>query len=455
LKNAENLWERENWTAKKTWPAIIDAIQKLNLKSGDLVHGISVTSMREEFILVDNERNEIQYTLTNESMRYGEKILAEYGKTMYDSSGHWPIPNWIAGAVLPWLMNSRPNLMDKTAQILMISDWVNYKLTGHAYTEGTGACETSLYDVRKNTFNWEIIDTLELPPSIFPQVLSNSTMVGEATDKITKKLGLMKGIPVFMGGADTQNGLIGLNTKVGEISAVGGTTTPIQIVTSAPVFDRKRRTWTNNHLLKDRWTLESNAGYTGGAVRWAFNEYGFKDYKSLEQEAKKIAPGSNGVLCYLGSYLFKAGPPYWETDRLGDLPVKRTIVGDANRATIVRAIIESNCYAVKANLDQLCEITGNNVNELKFCGGNTKSSLWMQIQADVLGIPVKVPVVRDGTAVGAAVLSAVGLGYYSSHEKAAEKMVRFSEYFQPNQSHHESYTHYYQNWMNTRLMQVK
>jgi len=450
-RQAEIDWDRETWTANEGWPHIVNSIKRLNIDSSN-IHGISVTSMREEFILIDEEDSEIQYKLSPESNKHGEETLVKYGTIMYDASGHWPVPNWIAGAVLPWLNEDHPGLIQKTKKILMLSDWVNYKLTGETYTDGTSACETALFDVRGNNWDWNIIDELNLPSTIFPDVISNTSRVGEITEKISRFTGLTKGTQVLMGGADTQCGLLGMGVKKGEVAAVGGTTTPIQMITDSPIFDEKRRTWTNNHLIGNEWVLESNAGYTGRAVRWAKNKYGFEDYNQFNGEAGAVPVGSNGVQSYLGCHVFDAGPEYWAMDKLGDLPVPQIITGKngPNRAEVARSIIESNSYAVKGNLEQLKEITCADFGYIKLCGGNSKSGLWMQIQADVLGVPVKVPEVRDGTAIGTAVLAAFGSGYYGSIDEAVSEMVSFRAPVFPDNKRQAEYSKQYDKWLETR-----
>jgi sugar (pentulose or hexulose) kinase len=130
---------------------------------------------------------------------------------------------------------------------------------------------------------------------------------------------------------------------------------------------------------------------------------------------------------------------------------QKVVGGEHDRGIVARAVIESNSYAVKANLDQILGITGESVDSVKFCGGNSKSRLWMQIQADVLGMPVHVPEVHDGTAIGAAILAAFGSGYYSSIEQAAEEMIRFTRPYVPDEERCKAYTEHYRNWMNTRI----
>ena len=452
-RHVEISWDRETWTTQEGWPMIVNSIKRLELGSSDIhIHGVSVTSMREEFILVDEGDGEIQYSLSPESNSHGEMTLKRYGTLMYDASGHWPVPNWIAGAVLPWINKEHPELMRRTRSVLMLSDWVNYKLTGETFTDGTSACETALFDVMRNDWNWSIIDELNLPSTIFPEVIASSSRVGEITQRIAQTTGLPQGTPVFMGGADTQCGLLGMGVKDGEVTAVGGTTTPVQMITGSPIFDEKRRTWTNNHLIGNEWILESNAGYTGRAVHWAREEYGFIDYIHLNREAGLIPIGSNGVLSYLGCHIFDSGPKYWETDKLGDLPVPHTITGkDApSRAEVARSVLESNSYAVRGNLEQLKEISGADFDYIKFCGGNSKSVLWMQIQADVLGVPVRIPEIRDGTAIGTAVLAAFGSGYYGSIDEAVSAMVRFRDAVLPDKKRHNEYSKQYHKWLETR-----
>jgi sugar (pentulose or hexulose) kinase len=451
IRSTESLWDRDNWSAEKARTIILETIRKLDLASST-VHAVSVTSMREEFVLVNKDGKEVQYTLSPASKQHGENVLAEYGESMYDSSGHWPVPDWIVGAILPWLNDEHPKKIAETKSVLMISDWVNHILCGEACTDGTSACETSLYDIKSNNWNWNLIEELGLPSHIFPEVKNNASRVGEVSEKIASTTGLPSKTPVIMGGADTQCGLLGMGARLGDIAAVGGTTTPVQYIVDNPIIDKNRRTWSNNHLVENQWILESNGGYTGRAVREAKESLGFSGYSELNKEAMNVRAGSKGLHSYLGPHRFNAGPPYWEMDKLGDIPVKQTIVGASNpsRGQQVRSILESNSYAVKANLLQIAEISGVEFSKLLFCGGNTKSSLWMQIQADVLDIPVIVPEVNDGTAIGTAVLASVGSGYYSLIDEAVSNMVRLRTPVIPDPTHVKEYKGHYESWMETR-----
>jgi sugar (pentulose or hexulose) kinase len=377
---------------------------------------------------------------------------------MYRISGHWPVPGWIAAAKLTWLREKHPEMIDRAHLFLMISDWAGYLLGGIPYTEASSACETSLFDVTKGDWCWELLVDLRLPSRIFPKVAKNGQQISQLTRNAAKGTSLIEGTPVVVGGADTQCGLLGCGAiNKGDVVAVGGTTTPIQMVTDKPVFDAKGRTWTNSHAVEGRWIIESNAGRTGGVYRWFRDNIlcekpSNKIYDSMNALALASPPGSNGVNIFFGPHVFNSGPPYWDGDRLGDIPVPPTIVGSSKftRGDLARAIIEANCYAVRANLEQLCEITGLDVKRLGFCGGNSKSELWNEVQSAVIDKPVILPRERDASAVGAAICAAVGAGIYKSIPEATKVMVHLEEPVLAKKELSSIYDELYNSWIETR-----
>ncbi len=454
-------WDRDAWSTEVGWRAIKRGIRQTIISSGvdaSQIIGVSTTSMREEFVLLDRHGREINYEVTPDIYPHGNELNKSLGETMYRKSGHWPVPGWIAAAKLAWLKDRRSNVIERTHRFLMISDWAGYVLGGVPYTEGSSACETSLFDVTKGNWSWEIIDELGLPGEIFPEVQESGASLSEVTSAAARDTTLKEGTPVIVGGADTQCGLLGCGAiEEGDIVAVGGTTTPVQMVTSKPVFDPRGRTWTNSHVVGGRWIIESNAGRTGLVYRWFRDSIlgakpSTKAYEAMNSLAASSPPGSSGLNVFLGPRVFSCGPPYWDKDKLGDIPVPPTITGSSkfNRGDLARAIIEANCYAVRANLEQLSDITGIKVYRLGFCGGNSKSNLWNQIQAAVVNRPLVIPRERDATAVGAAILAAVGTKVHSDISHAVKSMVRYDEPLIPNEQLADTYGNLYHSWVETR-----
>ena len=454
-------WNRDDWNTDIGWRAIKKVIRKTLAESRiepDEVAGISTTSMREEFVLLDKRKKEIPLSFTPDIYAHGDELNKRLGEKMYRYSGHWPVSGWIAAAKLAWLKDKRPEVLDRAHLFLMISDWAGYMLGGVPYTEGSSACETSLFDVEKGDWAWELLEELNLPSDIFSEVKKNGAQIAQITEKAAKGTTLNEGTPVVVGGADTQCGLIGCGAvNPGDVVVVGGTTTPVQMVTEKPVFDKDCRTWTNMHAVDGRWILESNAGRTGWVYRWFRDNIlcekpSLRIYETMNALAAGSPPGSNGVKGYMGPHIFNAGPPYWKGDTLGDAPVPPTILGSSKftRGDLARAILEANCYAVRANLEQLSEITCRKVSKLGFCGGNSKAEIWNGIQSAVLGIPISVPKERDATAVGASMCAAVGSGVYSDITKAVKEMVHMEKPIEADVVLTKEYDNLYRSWIETR-----
>lgn len=117
-----------------------------------------------------------------------------------------------------------------------------------------------------------------------------------------------------------------------------------------------------------------------------------------------------------------------------------------NKATFYRAIMENAAFVTKANIESINDITNTAPKSVIFGGGASKSGLWCQIVSDVLNLPVKVPVVREATALGAAICAGVGAKVYESFDDAISKVVQFDKTFEPNEKNHIIYESYYQKW---------
>ena len=113
---------------------------------------------------------------------------------------------------------------------------------------------------------------------------------------------------------------------------------------------------------------------------------------------------------------------------------------------IYRAIMENTAMIAKGHMDLVYEATGNRPSEVVFAGGASKGDIWCQIVSDVLGLPVKVPVVKEATALGAAILAGYGVGVYSDISEASRRLVKWDKVFTPNMENHKVYEEMYATW---------
>jgi autoinducer 2 (AI-2) kinase len=267
---------------------------------------------------------------------------------------------------------------------------------------------------------------------------------------------LKAGTPVVVGGADTQLGLVGIGVvDPGNVAIVGGTFWQQTIGLASAMVDPEARLRTLCHALPGQWMMEGIGFYCGLSMRWfrdAFCELekreaalsGTDAYVLMEQAASQVPPGSNGVIAILSNLMvasrwIHASPAFVQFD-----------IGDPSRSgrkECIRAIEEAAAYVSYGHLKVIEQVTGERSDEVVFTGGASKGQLWPHVMADVLGLPVKVPKVKESTALGAAIFAGIGAGEYGDLASAASAVTGFEATIEPDPSVHERYEQLYANWL--------
>ena len=194
--------------------------------------------------------------------------------------------------------------------------------------------------------------------------------------------------------------------------------------------------------------------YCGIAMRWyrdAFCELeaaeaerrGIDPYAVMEEAAAGVPAGSEGIVAIFSNVMdvkrwVQASPSFLGFDV--DRPTA------SNRVACIRALEEQAAYAARGHLRIIEELTGRTYDEIVFTGGGAKGQLWSQIVADVLGVPVRVPQVKESTALGAAIYAGLGAGIYDDLETVVDRLVRFERTFEPDPTTRTTYDDQYARW---------
>jgi sugar (pentulose or hexulose) kinase len=435
-----------------------EAIVKAGIKPEQVV-AVSSTSQREGIVLLDEHGKEL-YAGPNRDYRAvveGMQITNTYGQDLYRRSGHFPA-GMTAAARLIWFKNRAPKTFESFRHLQSINDWILFRLSNEYACEPTNASETSLYDLTAQDWTFDIIEKLELPKEIFPKICSAGKVIGSVTPQAAKETGLKPGTPVVIGGADTQCGLLGCGSiKPNDIAAISGTTTPVQMVTAAPVADPAERLWGGAHVVPGRFLVESNAGGSGTVYQWYRNTFyldaaeqaektGQNLYEIMNAEAEKAPAGCNGVQSYVGVMIFNAKTMTMPSNVifLGMSPMAAPEL--SSRPFLTRAALESLAYAVKANTQQVLDVVGQTPAWMGVCGGLSKSRLYLEVLANTLQMPVRVPEIKEGTAVGAAICAGIGGGVYGSFEEGVDALVHIEAEIQPEERLSKQYRNLYRKW---------
>ena len=428
-----------------------EVLEKVDKKK---IKAVSSTSMRQGCVFLDKEGNYI-YAGPNRDVRgiiFAQEIEESFDN-FHSRTGRWP--PWIfVPSRLKWFEKQMPQLHQKIHHILMLNDWILFELCGEFAGEPSSACESMLFDLSSASWSQELLDQCQLGLENLPEIYPAGTMVGEVSKKAEQESGIPQGIPVVVGGADSQCALLGAGIiKPHQAGLIAGTTMPVMMTIDHCFIDPKKILWTHCYLLKDLWVVESQAGEAGSSFAWyvekilsgLLNAPPQEVYPQILARAEKIPPGANGIRAYLGTMV-------WNLSRLNPLRPSALLFPypfeseKFSPEAIARAILEAIAYAGRANLEQIESATGISPQEVFICGGLSQSRLFNQIVASVLNCPCKVAGSPESAGLGTAICAFVGVGVYPDLKTGAEEMSGSTFLIEPVAQWQEAYQEGYKKW---------
>jgi autoinducer 2 (AI-2) kinase len=446
-----------DWTAN--WKLVSDCIGEVLAKTGvkrEKIAAVSTTCMREGIVLYDAAGSEI-WACANVDSRSGDEVgelkrlSPGLEQELYLESGQ----TFALGALprLLWVKNKAPDLYKKTARIGMFNDWLIYRLSGELAVEPSNGSTTGLFDLKTRAWDKSIAKRCGLRDDIFPDVVECGVPVAKVSAKAAAETGLAEGTPLVTGGGDCQLGTIGVGVvDINEAVIFGGSFWQYEFNTGTGKPSPKYDVRVNCHALPSLWQYEALAFNPGLVMRWYRDGFcqeekraacaGGDTYALMDREAAKVPAGSYGMICAFSDVMnYIAWRHAAPTFSNFELDPERF-----NRFTFYRAIMENTALVTSGHLNLVYQAIGGKPDSVVFAGGAAKSGLWAQILADVLGIPVRVPVVKEASALGAALLAGFGVGVFGGIKESARKLVRIEHEFTPNAENHGIYADAYQSW---------
>lgn len=412
----------------------IEALGRARIRPGD-VAAMGITNQRETTVIWDRKTGEAVYN----AIVWQDRRTAEHCDKLR-GAGHDPEINKRTGLLLDpyfsatkiaWILDNVPGVRKRAeaGELLFgtIDTWLIWKMTSgrHVHvTDPSNASRTMLYNIHNHEWDERLLKLFRIPATLLPEVRTSSEVYGE----VSTSLGLQK-VPIAGVAGDQQSALFGqMCVRPGQAKNTYGTGCfLLQNVGSKPIKSRNRLLVSAACQLgkKREFALEGSV-FTGGAVvQW------LRDGLRLVRSADEVNLLANSVPDNGGVYLVPAftglGAPHWDPYARGALV---GITRDTSAAHLARAALEGIAYQVADLIDAMHADTGKPLKELRVDGGASLSVFLMQFQADLLQIPVVRPSVTETTALGAAYLAGLAVGYWKNVESLS-KQWRVERVFEP------------------------
>lgn len=422
--DAEEIWATQTGL-------MYEAMSKIDITINEIA-GIGITNQRETTVLWDKETGRpVHKAIVWQCRRtagYCDELKKLGMAEFFRSKTGLVLDAYFSATKLRWLLDNAIGARERAekGELLFgtVDSWIIWKLTGGKVhvTDYSNASRTMLFNIHTLKWDEEILRVLKIPQQILPEVKPSSHVYGYTDSKL-----FGREVPIAGAGGDQQCALFGQTCfERGEVKNTYGTGGFMLMNTgTAPVNSHNGLVTTIAWGVDDKveYALEGSIFVAGAAVQWLRDELGLiRDAAESEVLAKSV-PDANG--CYVVPAFVGLGAPYWDQYARG------AVVGltrGVNRNHIVRATLESIAYQVNDVLMAMQEDSGMPITSLRVDGGACDNDFLMQFQADILITSVVRPYCIETTAMGAAYLAGLAVGYWRSKEEILANHVIAAEF---------------------------
>ncbi len=353
---------------------------------------------------------------------------------------------------LLWIREHEPEVWESADRFLLVEDFLIARMTGKAVISETLASRSQLFDLQAGGWADEILQALELDAGRLAEIAPSGTVAGRLSAELTEVLGLTQPPAVVTGGHDQACGALGVGlTEPGLAMVSTGTAEVVEVALGSPIVSGPLY---EGNISVYRATvpglfLAMTLNHSGGlALRWfrdgfcepqlARAEAGEGDAYDLILEDAPAGPTGLLVLPHFAG----AGTPTFDTASKGAV---LGLTFSTTRSDLAAAILEGLTYELRLNLDLLRD-GGVAIDVLRAIGGGARSAHWLQLKADVTGIPVITPRITEAAAFGAALLAGTGAGLWASAAAGAERFLELTSTYEPDPERHAAYSRVYESY---------
>jgi L-xylulokinase len=421
---------------RNTAEAIQEALALSGIKPSEIV-GIGNTAYGNGLFLLDKNARPLRPGILSMDTRAGDLML-EWNKADLHQRV-WPITlqaYWPAQPpmLLRWFKENEPELYSQIGAVLLCKDFIRYCLTGELASDFTDMSCSSMMDTGNKSYSRELLEHFEISEiwDALPTLIQSSEVVGHVTPEAAALSGLLAGTPVVGGAIDVSACALGSGViHPGQVCMIAGTWSINEVVTAEPLNDPSLF-MTSIYLPGLCLTIESSATSSTN-LEWFVTQFcaeeraeanarGISIYDVCSEKVANL-PGDGSPIIF---HPFLFGSNVQPTARAGFYGV----AGWHTRAHLLRAVYEGVIFSHLSHIEKLLA-AGVDIKGIRFTGGGARSSIWTQMFADALQLPIEVPEGTEIGARGAAIHAGIGVGMYADYAEAVASAVKIERCQEP------------------------
>lgn len=412
------------------WEATIDAIRHLSTQPGvDLrsVGAVGLTGQMHGLVLLDQTRQVLRPAILWNDQRTQvqcDEIRSRVGpERLIQITGNDALAGFTAPKIL-WVRDDEPEVYQRVSHVLLPKDYVRLMLTDRLAADKADSSGTLLFDLAEREWSTEVLEALDLDPRWFPETFEGSEVTGHIGRSAAQATGLREGVAVVAGAGDQAANGVGVGAVSPDVLAISlGTSGVVFATFDRPIVREPLQAFC--HGVPDTWHLMGVMLSAAGSLRWFRDSIApDHDYGVLDRLAQEVAPGAEGLIFL--PYLTGERTPH------SDPTARGAFVGLTVRHGIghlARSVMEGVAFGLRDSVELMDD--GVEGADVRVSGGGAVSRLWIQILANVLGLPVTTVNTTESAALGAAVLAAVGDGAFASVAEACDVVVETGDIVEP------------------------
>lgn len=426
--------------------AFKEVIKNLIVKIKDFsenIDAISFSGQMHSLVLLDENGEVLRNAILWNDVRTTDqcnRIMNEFGEEIISISKNIALEGFTLPKIL-WVMENEPEIWEKACHILLPKDYLRLYLTGNYNMDLSDAAGTLLLDVENRQWSKEITEKFRIDCSYLPELIESIGYTGHIKDDVCKELGIKSKVKVYAGAADNAASAVGAGIIDNEKGMVSVGTSGVILANKEKITDKEDgKLHTFNAAIPNTFYSMGVTLAAGKSLDWLKSTFA-KDlsYDEFLSGIEIVGVGSDGLI--FTPYIQGERTPY------NDSKIRGSFVGmDISHKldNFIRAVLEGITYSLRDSLEIIDLDEGNSVDTLVSVGGGAKNKTRLQMQADIFNKKIVTLEIENGPSTGAAMLAAIGAGYYEDFKTCAKEFVKYKESYEPNLDNVDIYNKYYE-----------